>query len=179
MPDSPHAGPLITEAYRQANAELHERTPNYGAYSARWADEVQRLVEEFSAADVLDYGCGKGKLAASLPEIAFVEYDPAVPGKDAPPPACDLVVCTDVLEHIEPELLDNVLADIARLARKAAFLNISTRAAGKTLPDGRNAHLIVEPPDWWRARLGAHFEIKAWRVEPERSWVNCVVVAAR
>ncbi|QZO00385.1 class I SAM-dependent methyltransferase [Chenggangzhangella methanolivorans] len=178
MPDSPHAGPLITEAYRQANAELHERTPNYGAYSARWADEVQRLVEEFSAADVLDYGCGKGKLAASLPEIAFVEYDPAVPGKDAPPPACDLVVCTDVLEHIEPELLDNVLADIARLARKAASQHLDARrrkdAAGRTQrPSHRRAAGLVA------GAARAHFEIKAWRVEPERSWVNCVVVAAR
>jgi hypothetical protein len=42
-----------------------------------------------------------------------------------------------------------VLDHIGRLAGKAAYLVISTRDANATLPDGRNAHLIVRPAPWW------------------------------
>jgi len=71
-----------------------------------------------------------------------------------------------VLEHVEPDLLDNVLAHISSLTRHYAFLNIATVAALKTLPDGRNAHLIVEPPEWWRARLERHFTLASFDVKP-------------
>ena len=39
------------------------------------------------------------------------EYDPAIPGKDSLPEPADIVVCSDVLEHIEPNYLLNVLVD--------------------------------------------------------------------
>ena len=81
------------------------------------------------------------------------DYDPAIPGKDAPPGPADLVVCTDVLEHVEPEHLDAVLDDLQRLAKKSLFLLIATRPASKALPDGRNAHLTIEPPKWWIPKL--------------------------
>ncbi|UCF67363.1 MAG: hypothetical protein JSV80_16585 [Acidobacteriota bacterium] len=34
-----------------------------------------------------------------------------------------------------------------------------TRPAIHRLPDGRNAHLIVESADWWRAQLERRFEL--------------------
>jgi hypothetical protein len=69
------------------------------------------------------------------------------------PGFADLVVCTDVLEHVEPELLDTVLRHLRSLARKAVFVVIATRPSNKTLSDGRNAHLIVETAEWWIAHL--------------------------
>ena len=35
----------------------------------------------------------------------------------------------------------------------SAFLLIDTREAIKTLPDGRNAHLIIEGKDWWTEKV--------------------------
>ncbi len=81
------------------------------------------------------------------------EYDPAIEGKDGRPVFADLVVCTDVLEHIEPDRLDNVLTHLRTLARRAVFVVINTQPSNKTLTDGRNAHLIVEPAVWWYERL--------------------------
>jgi FkbM family methyltransferase len=107
----------------------------------------------------LDYGCGKQTLAAALPDLRVIGYDPAVPGLDAPPQPADLVVCTDVLEHVEPELIDNVLDDLCRVAKKAAFVTVATRPAVKTLADGRNAHLTVQPLAWWRASFESRFDI--------------------
>lgn len=162
---------LISGSYKAENEELHSRHASYGANGSRWAPLVRRIYEETGSRSVLDYGCGKGTLAKSLPDLPFSEYDPAIPGKDHPPEPADLVVCTDVLEHIEPSYLDNVLSHLASLTRKAAFFNISTRLAKKTLQSGRNAHLIVQNAAWWDERIQAFFRIEAWEVESEQ--VNC------
>lgn len=150
----------ITEDYARLNRALHETNAGYGAMSWRHAEKVLSLRDETDSLTVLDYGCGKGALYKALGCPAWMqEYDPAVPGKDERPKMADLVICTDVLEHIEPELLDNVLIDIVRLTAKAAFLLIATRPAAKTLADGTNAHKIVENAEWWRTTLSKYFYI--------------------
>lgn len=120
---------------------------------------------EVGAERVLDYGCGQGTLRTALKAQGFapdvMEYDPAIKGKDGLPKPAELVACTDVLEHVEPEKLPAVLAHLRRLTLKAAFLLIATRKANKTLPDRRNAHLIVRPADWWTAQV----EAAGFRVE--------------
>lgn len=156
---------LITPEYLALNAELHARSSSYGTSGHKWADKVHSLAHQCGAMTVLDYGCGRGTLGAALrdkyPEWAgiFLEYDPAIPGKDEKPPRTDLVVCGDVLEHIEPDCLYAVLDDIRGLARKAVFLVVATVPAVKVLADGRNAHLIVESIEWWLPKL-----MMRWRV---------------
>jgi 16S rRNA A1518/A1519 N6-dimethyltransferase RsmA/KsgA/DIM1 with predicted DNA glycosylase/AP lyase activity len=156
---------LISDNYRELNRRLHARG-NYGRYGDRWATAVQQLALKEQLEDILDYGCGQGALGKSLLQIAptlrIREYDPAIPGKDQPPEPADLVTCTDVIEHIEPELLGNVLDDLQRLARKRVFAVVSTRLAAKVLEDGRNAHLIVQPEAAWRPVLESRFAVLDW-----------------
>jgi 2-polyprenyl-3-methyl-5-hydroxy-6-metoxy-1,4-benzoquinol methylase len=150
---------LITDRYRAMNTELHQVRKTYGSSGHKWAKWVSGLD------DILDYGCGKGTLGRALGrEIA--EYDPCIPGKDADPDPHDYVVVGDVLEHIEPELLDNVFQHIKEKMLKGGFFVIATRAAKKTLPDGRNAHLIIEPWGWWRERIDKHFKIDSFELNP-------------
>lgn len=152
----------ISDRYRQANIELHRSNENYGTAGRKRAARVREVIGETGCQTILDYGCGKGLLAASLPDHDIAEYDPAIPGKDAEPRPAELVVCTDVLEHIEPECLDAVLDHLRGLATRYLFANISTRLSTKHLSDGRNTHLIVQRPDWWRARLDRFFLVKDW-----------------
>jgi hypothetical protein len=70
-----------------------------------------------------------------------------------PPKPAQLLACTDVLEHIEPDRLDAVLRHQFNVAELGAFFTIATRPANKVLPDGRNAHLIQELPSWWVQKL--------------------------
>ena len=155
---------LISEAYRQENAVLHGIDRDYGVRGYLWAEKVFELVGEHGFSSVLDYGCGKGMLAVALDGLDVRNYDPAVPEFSAKPQPADLVVCTDVLEHVEPEHLDEVLAHLNRLARQRILLSISCRPAMKMLPDGRNAHLSLHPPEWWKAKLEEYFELTFWNV---------------
>jgi tetratricopeptide (TPR) repeat protein len=149
----------ITPGYAELNAQLHQSNPNYGTSSGRWVGVVRDLTGFLSSRDILDYGCGKQRLAAGLPDLPVRGYDPAIPGLDAPPAQADLVVCTDVLEHVEPELVDNVLGDLARVTRKLGFFTVATCPAKKVLADGRNAHLTQQPIEWWLAKLEARFTV--------------------
>jgi SAM-dependent methyltransferase len=148
---------LISPEYLQMQRDLHRREGGYGRSGAKSAVAVKEFAAATRCKSILDYGCGEGFLKAALLHNGWrgqvFEYDPAVYGRDEMPAAADLVCCTDVLEHIEPEKLSAVLEHIHLLARKHGYFVISTRPAGKTLSDGRNAHLIVQKAKWWKKQL--------------------------
>lgn len=150
---------LISSAYLEEQERLHADPRGYGGKGSKWKDAVLQIAANYNASSILDYGCGQGTLATALrgagnAVIRVDEYDPAIKAKSGIPLFADMVTCTDVLEHVEPEYLANVLAHIRMLARKVVFVVISTCDTAKTLSDGRNAHLIIQPGDWWREQLG-------------------------
>jgi len=152
----------ITEEYRRMQQELH-KNPNYGVASLAFAPIVAELIRQTGVKSLSDYGAGKmnlikGLSAQGINNIRYFPYDPAFPEYGAPQPA-DLVCCIDVLEHIEPELLDNVIDDIGRITKGLGFFSIHMGPAAKILPDGRNAHLIQQPSSWWLPRLTRYFDI--------------------
>jgi len=156
---------LITPEYAAEQQRLHEEREDYGVASLQFAPVVSNLIDTLEVDSLLDYGAGKGRLALGLRkkppkrDVAVEMYDPAVPHFAEPPSPAELVVCIDVLEHIEPELLDNVLDDLARLATAYVFLTIHTGPAQKTLSDGRNAHLTQQPAAWWMPKLMSRWEM--------------------
>jgi uncharacterized Rossmann fold enzyme len=164
---------LISDEMRALNAKLHQQVPEYGMNGGRHAPIVLSLVETLKKASphgipsVLDYGCGKGGLGRALPFPIF-EYDPAIPGKQENPRPADLVICTDVLEHIEPDKVVLVLKDLHRCTKQTGYFVIHTGPAKKIYADGRNTHLTQRGLDWWRAKLGKFFTIgKIWPMGPE------------
>ncbi len=148
----------ISDEYRKLNTQLHEENKHYGNNGAVYLDFVVSLIRQLKTQDVLDFGCGKSALANNLP-FPIKQYDPAIPKYAELPEPAELVVCTDVIEHIEPEYLDNVLAQIKSLTNKLCYMVISIAPAWKTLPDGRNAHLIIESYDWWWVKIREYFDI--------------------
>ena len=141
---------LISDKYRQQLGAMHKKLPRFGIGSKH----RKELVTFLGFDDILDYGCGKGRLETKK------KYDPAIPEFSEDPAPADLVVCTDVLEHIEPECLDDVLKHIRSKMLKAGYFTIGCSPAAKKLPDGRNAHLIIKPPEWWVKKLSGYFVIK-------------------
>lgn len=159
---------LISSSYLKLNEQLHEDNLLYGVGGKKHAPTVLKLTEQISKqyvkkgkppfVSVLDYGCGKGYLGKELP-FPIYEYDPAIDGKKESPRPADLVVCTDVLEHIEPDKLECVLDDIRRCTKNVAFFAIHTGPSSKVLADGRNTHLIIEGKEFWREKLSKFFLI--------------------
>lgn len=149
---------LITESYQQLNEQLHNSNETYGTGGWKWATHINGLTKKYQTRDVLDYGCGKSTLQEKL-SFNITQYDPAILEFSQKPTQHDIVVCTDVLEHIEPECLDDVLNDLHDLAKKVVFLTVATRPACKTLADGRNTHLIIEDKAWWLKKLENRFNI--------------------
>lgn len=148
----------ISQNYVELNKKLHDDNYNYGGHGDRYADIVRKMAESPKVKSILDYGCGKGALADSL-NFPIWEYDPCVPGKESTPRPADLVICTDVLEHIEPDNLGAVLEDLKRVVKSSGFFAIHTGPAQKTLPDGRNAHLLQQNMEWWRSELSKYLDI--------------------
>lgn len=151
---------LITPEYRELNRKLHETNPVYGVSGFRYVDAA-RDISRWGRRAILDYGCGKAVLSEKLgPAYRVTNYDPCIEGLDTPPEPHDVVMCTDVMEHVEPDCVMPVLKDIRRLTLKVAFFVISTQPAQKVLADGRNAHISLHPVSWWVERLKeAGFEI--------------------
>lgn len=149
----------ISPAYLESQQWLHSRPKGYGGGGAKWADAVVGLCSVNACASVIDYGCGQGTLKTAtepqLTGVEIVEYDPAIPGKNSIEKyrKFDLVVCTDVLEHIESDRLNVVIDHLFKLSQKLVFLVIATRPSNKFFPDGRNVHLTIEPASWWLERL--------------------------
>jgi len=153
---------VISEAYREEQQNLH-KNPSYGSASIMYAPMVSDVINTFKATDVLDYGAGKGRLSQNLTvdhDIKITMYDPAIPQFSEIPEPHELVVCIDVLEHIEPEYLDAVLDDLQRLTKRIGIFTIHTGPAIKVLSDGRNAHLTQESPDWWLPKIMKRFNLK-------------------
>ena len=132
----------------------------WGGGGKSFADEVRYLAKALKARTVLDYGCGPGTLKEELgrisPALVVSEYDPGIVGKEALPNPADIVVCVDVLEHVEPDKIGAVLKHLFDLTNKVAVISVATRPAEKRLPDGRNAHLIIDNAAWWRDQFAAH-----------------------
>lgn len=149
---------LISPAYREQNRELH-KDPAYGYSGHKFAKRAYALCERIGTLDILDYGCGKQTFERAL-GFAVKNYDPCIEGLDATPEPADVVVCVDVLEHIEPECLSAVLDDLQRVTKKLGLFSIACRPAKKTLPDGRNAHLIQEGAHWWLPQICTRFHLE-------------------
>lgn len=178
-------GALITPEYLEQIRLLRtaEYMPGWGNSGQRHVKPIEKLLRASLASDnrdeklksLLDYGCGHGHILKQLTfngiamRVALQGYDPGMPEYSALPEPADLLISTDVLEHIEPDCLDDVLAHMKSLTLKKAYLNISCRPARISLPDGKNAHLIVEEPDWWHTRLSAYFsDIQTLRIDERR-----------
>lgn len=148
----------ISKEYQEELKKLHDEKKSFGK-SSSIPSEVIKCIEKYNVESILDFGCGKGFVTASLrekyPNIKIYGYDPGQDGFDELPKNVDMIFSQDVLEHIEPEELENVLQDLALRCNKVMYHLIACHPAKKTLSDGRNAHLIIESPDWWRQKLSS------------------------
>lgn len=166
--------PLITEQHRQRQAQLH-RDPRYGAGSGA-ARLVAQVIQQVGTTELLDYGAGKGGLGQTLKSLLAQplqvrHYEPARPEWAAAPQPAAFVACIEVLEHVEPELLDNVLDDLQRVTVNQGFFSIQTATAPGTPAPAGAEPTILQPSRWWLPRLMSRFELVVFQRVAQGFWV--------
>lgn len=155
-------------------------------YKRMWAFDAYRqyspaldVVDEIAAylpdsAEVLDLGCGTGKAAVALAQrgyrpvlvdfadncrdsealaLPFVEADLSKPI----PARARYGYCCDVMEHIPPHQVADVLGNIADAVGDVCVFRIETTPDGMGVLIGQPLHLSVHPEDWWREALRRHW----------------------
>ena len=154
---------LFSNEYLKLNKDFHNKQV-FGNSGANWALLAGWFIHRKKINTVLDYGCGQGSIKTFFKEHRlfskkvdrFREYDPAVDGKDSLPSPADFIICTDVLEHIEPECLDDVLDHIYSLMLSCGFFVISLKGSNNILADGKDSHRIIKNSLWWKKQLIKH-----------------------
>jgi hypothetical protein len=150
--------------------ELLHNKKSFGI-AANIPDIVKQLIENNEITSVLDFGAGKGLTSQALKstyDVNVFTYDPVTfPIKL--PDKVDLIYSSDVLEHIESTLIDETIQDLSNRAQLYQYHLIACHPAKKSLSDGRNAHLIIEKPEWWKEKLS---NIEGWNIiyEEVREW---------
>ena len=164
---------MHSDEYQKQLEEVHSsRRPDklWGTTGARnFGDHICKFLEHRRGyiKSVLDFGAGQGSLGKYVEanaidiRVKWYDYDPGIPKINRiPVESVDAVVSSDVLEHIEPEHVDETLDELFQLAKRAQYHHIACSECGLILPDGRNAHLTVEEPKWWLEK----FDRPGWTV---------------
>jgi len=141
-----------------------------------YLNEIEMIINKEQCRSILDYGCGKALLysedkynklkldkqghvlSAPLPELwcldYFALYDPGYEKHSKLPKGkYDGVICSDVIEHIDEKDSDWILKEIFSFARKFVFLTIACYEALKKFDNGRNVHVNVQKPEFWKEKL--------------------------
>ena len=161
---------------------------------------LMNITKENNCKTLLDYGCGKAipyskkecksiGLKKPVQELcnldSFDLYDPAYPKYNKlSKKKYDIVVCTDVMEHIAEQDIDYVLKDILSHSKKAVFLNISCQPALKHFKEGKfkgkNVHVSVFNGHWWSDKVKniwnnfKHLKIYMVCVGKDYTHVDCI-----
>lgn len=144
--------------------ELHAQGKFPGVSVLQHAGEIAELVAQYKAKRLLDFGCGMAfqysrervhlLWGVDVPTL----YDPASRFfSNVPPGTYHGVVCTDVLEHVPEEELEETARMLAGYTKRFAFVSVCSRPANLKLPNGSNAHCTVKPFEWWQEYLEPFF----------------------
>ena len=138
----------------------------FAGYSLeKWIHEIKKIITHNEYKSLLDYGCGKALLYHNKLSIAdkifnnicdfwnvedFFLYDPAVESySEHPDKKKDMVICTDVIEHLSPQDCQLVLEDIFNLAEKHVFISVDIKPASKFFENGENIHTCLKSKEEW------------------------------
>lgn len=140
---------------------------------------IKQSIEKYDAIRVLDYGCGygndwhmrlvpdgKGK-KITTPElfgeklVGFHRYDPAYHLYSADPPGLfNLIICTDVMEHVLMKDIPEVLKHIQSKCTTdgTVLFSIPTKPSKNAFLDGENMHCTVMNAQEWKATIGKYLK---------------------
>lgn len=148
--------------------DMAKDTANFRGLSiVQHRDSIKKLIKRSGAKTVLDFGCGRGDAYRSpitihnswqIPRKHVTLYDPAFrSSSELPRGLFDVVLCSDVLEHVPGEEVDEFVKRLFGYAKKAVWASVCCRDAKKCFPGTEtNMHVCVKPYQWWHDTFAEH-----------------------
>lgn len=141
--------------------------------------QAKMLVDISHPAKALDIGCANGMLVKALnmfaveawgvdiskwaidnaePEIKHrcIELDVRSNKLPFANESFDLVCSMGTLEHIEADLLDFVISEIARVTRRWIYISVPVTNSYLDKPWGDTTHVTFKPCSWWISLFNNH-----------------------
>jgi hypothetical protein len=153
----------ITESYKATLTHLHDNTEWGVSGGAISGPTLVHFLETYPEVQtILDYGCGEGSLKEFVEDKGIKKdwtlYDPGMKGLDKKPTGqFDLVITTDVLEHVEPYMIKPVLAELKSLTKDFLFNDIACYLTNTKFIKGpyigQDLHISLHAPDTWKMWL--------------------------
>lgn len=151
----------LQQEYVSYYVDLHHQDALYGNGAHELMEYILPFIVELKPQSILDYGAGKSDfvmdISSYVNDCQGYKFDPAI--KDIavlPKDKVDLVINTDVMEHIPEENIEATLEKISRISQNVYF-NICTTLSDEILPNGKNAHITIKPPEWWQKKIEKFF----------------------
>lgn len=154
---------MVSDEYRNKLEWATQDMPWGGAVIGS-VPRIYNYAKEHDCKSILDYGSGKSDFLNTLKELfpdhnlIINQYEPGRPELAHDPEISDMTVCVDVLEHIEPDKLDNVLDHIYNKTNKIFYFKVCLVPSHSTFEDGTNLHLIIENEEFWLDKLSKHWD---------------------
>ena len=161
---------MHTEGYHLIDGRKRNADEAYdGKSTINYAFIIKKIIKKNQILSMLDYGCGKGyfyknsfrigdqqiKSLKNYWKIDIDLYDPCYAEHELinEDKVYDLTICVDVLEHIPSQDINWILYKIFKKTKKFIFLNVACYPAIALLPNGQNAHININKPDWWHKKI--------------------------
>ena len=180
----------ITKEYQADLQGKHARKIKWGTSAVRYGGpDIVGLIRRFHHTRIIDFGCGKGQLEGYVTKnnnnLGWRNYDPGIPEYANVPNenSCDMLVSCDVLEHVEPHLLDQTIQEMWSYIKVGGmmYINVPCTPTGDVFTDGpykgQNIHLTVEQPDWWRDKIESN--CRGFSLWTFSDWIHKVRSGAR
>jgi hypothetical protein len=142
-----------------------EYTRNELAWYTNSQEYIKRIIKDNGIKTVLDYGCGdtdhrwncdvKGLNVrgepVSLKEWLHIKevylYEPSRNVDERR--KVDMVISSDVLEHVHITDLPNVIRDMADNADKMLVAQVACYQTTTEFSNGEDVHITIREPNWW------------------------------
>jgi 2-polyprenyl-3-methyl-5-hydroxy-6-metoxy-1,4-benzoquinol methylase len=140
----------LYDIYLEQAKQYHKNDKIWqGTTLTKYIPLINQIIKDKDIKTILDFGCGKAKHHPL--EWNATKYDPALPEyQNKPIGKFDLVISTDVLEHIPVANLKPIIDELFEYSNKWLFVSVCCRKAKAILPNGYNAHATIESAKWWR-----------------------------
>lgn len=135
---------------------------------------IQRVIKlKQRAVSVLDYGCGAADHLYTKNELlnnkttfeyyrgmlqCYYLYDPCNPVYNVKPTVgsqFDITICSDVMEHVPEECVDEVLQEISSYTKPDGIVmfTISGNPGFLSFENGENLHVTQKSLNWWTEKI--------------------------